>query len=344
MGYRIDFEHFKIVATGGVYVKALPENLSINIDSKIQNKTSYLYPYVFVQNLLPGIHNVNIKKDGYFDYQKNLEVKENQVVKLEQVVLFKKNPSFELLGITENSPFAPINNKDEYTIKNNSLYYSPKPTDDTILIPKSILLIKNILAYQILDNNIIYLSIDGYVYQYSILNKITTQLSLKPTPINKKDQYRLLATQNTILLQSNQSLFLLNKSSGAFENFYNPVSLMSFSPSNQKLLFCNDHEILFSVLDSANHEKIFLNRFSEKIADCQWLGNDYLIFTLGQNIIISEIDIRGNINTITLPQTITLTNGTLIEIKNPKIYFNQSEKKLYLLTGKTTLVSEKLIP
>ncbi len=346
MGYRVDFAHFKIVATGGIYVKALPENLNITIDSNIQNKTSFLSSYVFAQNLLPGIHTVSIKKDGYFDYQKNLEVKENQVAKLEQVILFKKNPDFELLSIAMESPFAPLPADNAYVIKNNNLYYSQNSTDILLTKPKNTLLIKNVLAFQILNNDIIYLGSDGLLYQYSIASQATTPLSLKTFPVNKKNQYHLLATQNIVALQDNQSLFLLNKNSGTLENFYNPVNLISFSPDNQKLLICNDHEILYSVLDSASasQEKLFLNRFSEKITNCQWLGNNYLIFVLGNNIIISEIDIRKNINTITLPQIIKLPNGAQIEAKNPKIYFNQSEKKLYLLINKTTLVSEKLIP
>ena len=54
------------------------------------NKTSRFDNSVFVQNMLPGPHQILVKKDGYYDYQKNLEVIENQVAKLEHVILFKK--------------------------------------------------------------------------------------------------------------------------------------------------------------------------------------------------------------------------------------------------------------
>ncbi|MCX6723390.1 MAG: hypothetical protein NT094_05015, partial [Candidatus Staskawiczbacteria bacterium] len=84
----------------------------------------------------------------------------------------------------------------------------------------------------------------------------------------------------------------------------------------------------------------------------QWVNNSYIIFTEGDlpaqagKIIISEIDYRGNINTVTLPQTITLPSdpNITINIKNPEIYFNQQEGKIYLMTNNTLLSSDKITP
>ena len=109
---------------------------------------------------------------------------------------------------------------------------------------------------------------------------------------------------------------------------------------------------MFSDVNNLNGEKILLNRFSEIINDCYWVNDDYVIFQLGGKIIISEIDVRGNINTVQMPQTITLNSGAVINIENPKISFDQQDKKLYILTQpvasapdkNTVLVSERLVP
>ena len=93
----------------------------------------------------------------------------------------------------------------------------------------------------------------------------------------------------------------------------------------------NVHKLLIE----HNPEKIFLNRFSEKIKDCFWLNDNYLIFNLGEKIIISEIDNRNSVNMITLPQPLS---------PNDKILFNQEDKKLYILTEDSLLSSEKLLP
>ena len=83
---------------------------------------------MFVQNLLPAAHTVLIKKDGYFDYQKTLVVQENEVTKLEHVVLFKKSPAFEILPDTKQFALLTQKTPEPYTIKNNNLYANGKTT------------------------------------------------------------------------------------------------------------------------------------------------------------------------------------------------------------------------
>ena len=71
-----------------------------------------------------------------------------------------------------------------------------------------------------------------------------------------------------------------------------------------------------------------------------------IIFTAGNNIIISEIDFRGNVNSVTLPKTITASGADNLSqeivLKNPQIFYNQQEGKLYILNDKITLFSEKI--
>ena len=117
------------------------------------------------------------------------------------------------------------------------------------------------------------------------------------------------------------------------------------SPDGQKIVLCNDHEISYAQapFDPAQGKQ-FLNRFSETIKDCQWLNNDYVIFTLNNTITISEIDTRGNINIVSLPSTYAKASADKQAFIPTKIQFNQSDKKLYILTENTTLVSERLLP
>src|SRR3989344_4431574 len=118
MGYRMDFERMKIVATGGIYVRVAPEDSHVSIDSKIKNKAGIFSNYVFEQSLLPGPHTIEIKKNGYFDYLKNLEVKEKEVVKLENVTLFKQRAIFG-------------------QITDGANYFSAAPDNTTLLVSKT---------------------------------------------------------------------------------------------------------------------------------------------------------------------------------------------------------------
>jgi hypothetical protein len=78
-------------------------------------------------------------------------------------------------------------------------------------------------------------------------------------------------------------------------------------------------------------EKIFLLRISEKIKDVFWLNSDYLIFNSQDKIKIIEIDDRDKINIFEIG-----------EFDNPKFFFNQNKKRIYILSGKNLYFSPPL--
>ncbi len=332
------------MATGGIYIKALPQGTDIIIDSTIKNKTGLFFNSVFVQDLLPKKHSVLIKKDGYYDYKKNLEVKGNEVTKLENVILFKKSIIFEIVTDKTQSPFEQQNNHNTFTIINNNLYYSEIQGNSNLnQAQKKAPILNNITAYGISNSNIIWLGLDGFLYSSNSNGQNTEKLSQIKLEIGGKSSYQLIPANQKIFLKENNKLLLFNQDTKSFQEFYTTIKDLKISPDGQKILYFNDHEILFSLLD-ANADKIFLNRFSEQINDCYWLNNDYVIFSLENKIIISEIDVRDGINTVNLPQKIYLNNGENMTIDKPKIFLDQQDKKLYILTQDHLLVSEKLIP
>lgn len=353
LGYRVDFEQKKIVATGGIYIKAWPQPAEFYVDSKLGGKTNMFSDSVFVQNLLPKQHDILIKKEGYFPYQKILDVKEKEVIKLEHVILFKENISFMLLENIENSPFKEQKTDELFFIKNGNLYKND-PEE------KPLLVIKKLLTFKETGNNIIWLGLDGFLYSSDITGQTDQKLSSLPLKIDEKKSYKIETIFQNIFLFENDNLLLFSQKTKDFQNFYNPVKDIKISPDNQKILFYNDYEILFSFIwqlqGSENPEKIFLNRFSEKIDKCLWLNNNYVVFTIGEKIKISETDNKNNLNIIALPEKITLLDGTIIDLagslptgesdskSGPEIYFDQQDKKLYILANDKILVSEKILP
>jgi hypothetical protein len=63
------------------------------------------------------------------------------------------------------------------------------------------------------------------------------------------------------------------------------------------------------------------------------LNSDYLIFTTAKKIQISEIDERNRINIVEFAQ-----------FEEPEIFFNKTNKKIYILSKGIFYSSENLLP
>ena len=345
MGYRFDFKKMKLSETGGIYVRTFPAAEQITIDSKISQKPGMFSNYVFVQSLLPTQHTILVKKHGYYDYFKTVPVQEGEVTKTENILLFKKNIQFEIINdqptkltlAEQAKPQSPFDNKDKFFIKNNNLYYSNVAENINLTtIQKSTPVIKKIVAFTMQGDTVVWLGLDGFLYK-SDLNNATadpTEITISAIKILKNGIYKITTYNNYIFVNDNGNLLLFNTTTKNLDNFYNPINDFRISPDGKNIIYYDDTHIYLSPLPNSLALKNTLYKSTEKIGDCIWLNKDYIIFNAGDKVIISEIDNRGNINAITLPQT----------YKNPQIFFNQQEGKLYILSNKILSSSEKLTP
>jgi len=420
MGYRFDFEKDNIVATGGIYVRTFPAADKITIDSKISQKPGLFSNWIFTQSLLPKKHTILVEKAGYYDYSKTLPVEENQVAKIENVLLIKKSITFtDLVNNVDYFSIAP-NNQNIITASsgakstnfsyfssasptqtetfsvavsgtaptiawsgdssnalikiigaNNTFYYlfitaqvTPliKPTamrlsylDKTaeeiafdpqnpkiiFYIKNNILystngtaplaIIKNVVSYKISGSTITWMSTKGVLESSDLSGKLINNLSLTNFEVDPAKTYEISQISQNTFLKENSALYELNQNTKKFTAFAVPMSDYKVlpSPDGKNLLYCGTGKIY---LYPHATEKFTPLYSGSQISNCEWLNNDYIIFSDADKIIISEIDYRGNINTITLAQPAN------------SVYFNPQDGKLYVLAQKELLESEKITP
>ncbi len=421
LGYRIDFATMKLRATGGIYVYAVPEPSSILIDSKPAQKTGLFSSAVFMQNMIPGWHSVLIKREGYYDYQKNLQVQEKEVAKLENVVLFKQKINFTTLGenvdyvstSTDNRTlllamasakkiyFEILNLEDEekqviqlpiingkitdvvwaenanaVVLKIFQNYYllnaalakptitmlpslngasqvnvNPQNSEELFFIKgknlysnlKTLPIVKNVITYNINSANITWLSYDGFLYEKNSPDADPNKISSQALAIKPNASYQIKMFGGMIFMKENDTLFLLDKNLKTFQLFQNNVKDLKHSPDNQKIIMIGGRQILISSLEKNWKDTRVLATFAEPIKNLEWLNSSYIIVNYQDSITISEVDTRGNVNMVTMTNPIPIEDKNII-VKNPKIFFNQQTKKLYILSEGNLLVSEKLIP
>ncbi len=101
-GYRFDFnwqeKKIKLIQTGGIAIGASPNNVSIFLDGKLKKKTGIFFTTAVVNNLIPKKYNIRVEKEGYYAWEKNLEVKEKQVTEAKYIVLIPENLDVQQLS------------------------------------------------------------------------------------------------------------------------------------------------------------------------------------------------------------------------------------------------------
>ncbi len=179
------------------------------------------------------------------------------------------------------------------------------------------------------------------------LFKNETKLTSNPFLVKQETEYALNIFRNYIFLREANTLYKFNHESKSFDIFFEKIKSLKISPDNKKIAYFSKHEIWILFLDDKNNppqkksgDKILLTRLSETITDAFWLNDNYLIFSTEDIIKISETDDRDKLNIINILETKKLPqNGSLSEI-----FWNQSDKKLYLLKEKTLYSSDVLLP
>jgi len=331
-GYRIDWENRRIVGTGGLYLKVWPQETTVLIDDKIERKTGLFLNEILIQGLYPKKHKILVKKDGYNSWEKTLETSEREVTKIENVTLIKEKIVFEKLK---------ENIENFYLSPNRDLILLFDSSENSFLIMNSQTKeIKNSFSLPNNDMNPSPPQAAG-----SPVAKGTSSFGSEIKIISWNEVSKIILSE----LENKYFSIDYNKAGQVKPELTSQVETETsvenenviFSPDKSKFLFFNDHEIFYSNSDKPS-EKIFLHRFSEKVQNCFWLNNYYLIFNVGGQIKISEIDTRDRINIVDIPQTISLSNDSVFELKNPKISWDEINKKLYILDQKTLFVSEPL--
>jgi hypothetical protein len=350
------------------------KNLKIEEKAVTEGKNIVLIPEkTKFEVLKEGVENFSFSPDGkkfvlkdkeglkFFDKERKIE---NYLIEAQskegneeiifspdsQKFLLKINSKFKLLDLTKFPPsltdlnfldleikeitFHPKDSRKIFFLKDGGIFEADLEKKETVLFEK------DILTYKISGGNIYLLANSGFIFKSDLGQKIKEKVNERVFPIKEGANYQIEIFGNFIFLKDGETLYLFDSHSSSFEKFFEPVKSLKISPDLKKLVYFNDHEIwLFFLEDSFDQpwkkakEKVFLTRFSEKIGDLFWFTAHYLIFNTDSTIKIVEIDDRDSLNIY-----------DLAKFENSKIFFDDFDKKIYLLKDGNFLISERLIP
>ncbi len=99
-GYRFDSQTFKFAPSGILVLRSDPDAAQVFIDGNLKTATNTTI------SLAPGTYNLTIKKDGYFDWQKQVVV-DKEIVTEADISLFKVAPSLSPINFSPSqNPIA----------------------------------------------------------------------------------------------------------------------------------------------------------------------------------------------------------------------------------------------
>jgi hypothetical protein len=172
------------------------------------------------------------------------------------------------------------------------------------------------------------------------LFKNKEKLANEPLLVKKGAKYTLKISSDSIFLQEDKTLYKFNPELKLFEKFADDIRDFKTSPSSKTLAYLSDYEIwLFFIKDKESEptkkagEKMSLLRLSEKIKDFYWLNEDYLVLSVGNAIKVIEVDDRDKVQ-----------SWDLANFPDPKIFFNDFDKKIYVLSENKLYRSDVLLP
>jgi hypothetical protein len=199
-GYRFDTKKFQFVETGGLYIKAFPEEAQLYINDKYINETSFFTKDILVQNLLPDNYNIRVEKDGYRSWEKNLEIESKKVTEAKYIILFNENIIFNSI---ENNVSSFYPNDNQILFLNNSnelLLYQSGEIEKILSATQSPDNIENILFLS--NENIIIKTTTGLYYLLDIPNKKTKLI--RSFNIDTKN---IQSRDNKLVYQFNNSIY-----------------------------------------------------------------------------------------------------------------------------------------
>ncbi len=304
IGYSYNFQKHAIVQTGGIYLRSTPNASEITIEDKNKGTTPRL-----VSRLSPQTYNIIVFQNGYYPWQKTLEVAPKIVTEARNIFLFPQQIQPEL--VTENTTSALEDFLKTGEEKQNQIQ-AQKVASST-----AGWLFKNGVIFYVSET-------DFVLYRENLNGQNKEQISKEPLPPNR---YRLFTNDfyHFLALSDKGSLYYLNRENNIFKIISEEIKDAAVSGDNKKFLYWNDNEIWIYFLQDIliqpykkADDKELITRYAQKITGVIFYpNNEYITFVVGDQIKVTELDGRDQRNTV-----------DFIRAPNPQIYFD-SQKVTY---------------
>jgi len=120
LGYHIDAHSLKVYKTGVISLKSDPSGAFIYLNGRLLQD----FTPARIENLKPGTYKVEVMRDKFYPWQRDMTVRPNMVSKAEDIVLFPINEDINRLCGRDTTDFAVSGRGSIYYMTKNGLFRS----------------------------------------------------------------------------------------------------------------------------------------------------------------------------------------------------------------------------
>ncbi len=119
LGYRIN-NLFVLEKTGGIYVSTEKSGIDVYIDGVFEKRTNIFQRSFLIPSLKKGIHNIQVSKDGFSNWEKKVKVFEEKVTEIRPFIIPQNIALADLppFIFPDGSPVMATSTKELALIKN----------------------------------------------------------------------------------------------------------------------------------------------------------------------------------------------------------------------------------
>lgn len=269
--------------TGAVFIETSPKGAEIKINGKIfKDKSGLLQSGTFIDNFLPKNYKIEIKKDGYLAWQKNLSVKSGMVAETGKIILIPEKISPQPVSTSKNAAvFWEKGNK--FVFSNGNALYYPGQGEPAKLKGNSFIAWSEDGSKFITKDTAILIY---YFYDANNISK-TTNLNSTFNNLSKTSISEIIfhpADSNKLVIKAkNGALYILDLNRLTIETVTQKITV-SFAVKNPNILYVSGSEIRsFNLLLKTDDLRFKLSKelTEQKISEIYSNGN--AIFVLFQN-------------------------------------------------------------
>lgn len=120
LGYQIDYRNFRIYKTGIIYIASRPAGASIYLNGVMRQDLTPAQ----IENLRPGSYKIEVRKDGFYPWEKDMAVRANMVTKADRIILFPVTQEMKTVSRAGIHDFFVSNKNCIYYMKKSGFFRS----------------------------------------------------------------------------------------------------------------------------------------------------------------------------------------------------------------------------